>query len=350
MTTMQGASLERILGLIVIALLSIACLQIISPFVGAILWAAILVVATWPLFVRLQQRLGNRPGLATALMTTGLAVVLVGPIALLTTSLSEHVSSAFHLLQDLTSLKLPENPPAWLSKFPLASRRVDTLWREASADMAGAVERARPYIRAAAHWLLAQGATLGLALLQFLLAIVIAAMLYRNGREAARWVQRFVARVGGPQSLSLLDIAAQTVRGVSLGVVGTAVIQGLLSGFGFWLAGVPGVVLLTFFCFFTAMLQIGTGLIWIPVAIWLAYQGQEGWAAFTVAWGIFVNVIDNFIKPYLISQGSGLPLALIFMGVIGGLLVWGVIGIFLGPTLLATGYTLFKNWLSQGES
>jgi predicted PurR-regulated permease PerM len=349
MTAIQGALFERILGLVVIALLIVACLQILSPFVGAILWAAILVVATWPLHAYLQNRLGDRPRLATALMTTGLALVLVGPIAVLTESLTEHVSSASHLVQDLTSVKLPENPPAWLTGIPLAGPRLEQLWRGASADMAGAVERVRPYIRAALGWLLAQGANLGLALLQFLLAIVIAAVLYANGRDAGRWVQRFAVRVGGPQSLGVLELAAHTIRGVSLGIVGTAAIQALLSGFGFWLAGVPAVVLLSFFCFFTAMLQIGTGLVWIPVAIWLAYQDQQGWAIFTVAWGIFVNVIDNFIKPYLISHGSGLPLALIFMGVIGGLLVWGVIGIFLGPTLLATGYMLFKNWLAQGE-
>ena len=349
MTLQQASLFERVLGLVVIALLIAACLLIVSPFVGAILWAAILVVATWPLYARLQRRLGDKRKLAVTLMTAGLALVLIGPIAVLTGSLTEHVGSATHLVQDLASLRLPENPPEWLGKIPLAGGRLETQWHEAAADMQGAVGKIRPYIQTAAAWLLSQGGRLGLALLEFLLAVAISALFYSAGEEMAVWVRRFARRIGGPESLPALEMATQTIRGVFLGVVGTAAIQALLSGFGFWLADVPGVVLLSFFCFFTAMLQMGTGLIWIPVAAWLFYQDQHGWAIFTVAWGMFINLIDNFIKPYLISQGSGLPLALIFLGVIGGMLGWGVIGIFLGPTLLATGFTLLKTWLEQGE-
>lgn len=134
---------------------------------------------------------------------------------------------------------------------------------------------------------------------------------------------------------------------VVVGLLGVACFK--ITGLGFAMAGVPGVMLLSFFCLFTATLQIGTGLVWIPVAIWLNYEGQQGWAFFTVVWGLFVNIIDNFIKPYLISHGSGLPFALILMGVIGGLLAWGFIGIFLGPTMLATAYTLLTNWLGEPE-
>lgn len=349
MTFPQESLFERIVGLVVVALLVAACLVIVSPFAGAILWAAVLVVATWPLFLRMQQRMGGRRKPAIALMTAALVLVLVGPVAVLTGSLTEHVGSAMRLVQDLASLRLPENPPEWLSGIPLAGKRIETLWHEAGADMQGMVGKVRPYIQTAAGWLLAQGGRLGLALLEFLLAVAISALFYSAGEELTGWMRRFAGRIGGPASLPALEMATQTIRGVFLGVVGTAAIQALLSGLGFWLADVPGVVLLSFFCFFTAMLQTGTGLIWIPVAAWLFYQDQHAWAIFTVAWGVFINLIDNFIKPYLISQGSSLPLALIFLGVIGGMLAWGVIGIFLGPTLLATGFSLLKNWLEQGE-
>jgi predicted PurR-regulated permease PerM len=278
-------------------------------------------------------------------MTLGLALVLVGPVGVLTGSLSEHISKAGQLVQDLTEAKLPETPPAWVSKVPVVSSRLENLWHEASTDMAGFVGKIRPQIQTATSWLLAQGAKLGLVLLQFLLVLLISALLYSNGETLARYIQSFTNRLGGDQGLNSLKTAAQTIQGVSLGVIGTAVIQAILSGFGFWLADVPGWVLLTFFCFFTALLQVGTGLIWIPVAIWLGYHDARAWAIFTVAWGIFINVSDNFIKPYLISQGSNLPIALIFMGVIGGILTFGVIGIFLGPTLLAIGYNLLQLWL-----
>jgi predicted PurR-regulated permease PerM len=270
----------------------------------------------------------------------------VGPVAVLTASLSEHISKAGQLVQDLTDAKLPQTPPAWISKVPVVSSRLENLWHEASTDMAGFLGKIRPQIQAATAWLLAQGAKLGLVLLQFLLVLLISALLYSNGETLARYTRSFTMHLGGDQGLNSLETAAQTIQGVSLGVIGTAAIQSILSGFGFWLADVPGWVLLTFFCFFTALLQVGTGIIWIPVAIWLGYHDARVWAIFTVAWGIFINIIDNFIKPYLISQGSNMPIALIFMGVIGGILTFGVIGIFLGPTLLAIGYNLLQLWLT----
>lgn len=339
--------LEPIMILAVLALVFFACIKIILPFLGPILWSAIIVVATWPLYLRLRNRLGSRPKLATAIMTIALALVLVGPVAVLTVSLSENISSALNVFKDLTGVKLPENPPAWISKVPIVSGWIESVWHEAITDMQGFVEKIRPQIRMAATWLLAQGARLGLTLLEFLLVLLISALLYNNGEVLAGYTRKFTIRLGGAEGLSSLETAAQTIKSVSLGVIGTAAIQAILSGLGFWLAGVPGWVLLSFFCFFTALLQIGTGIIWIPVAIWLAYQDAHAWAIFTVVWGIFINIIDNFIKPYLISQGSGLPIALIFIGVIGGLITWGVIGIFLGPTLLAIGFNLVKHWMEQ---
>lgn len=339
--------LETITVLAVLALIFYACIKMIWPFMGAILWSAIIVVATWPLYLRLRKRVGSRPKMATAIMTLGLALVLVGPVAILSASLPENIGSAVSVFRDLTEAKLPENPPAWIGKVPIVSGQLESAWQEASTDMQGFVEKIRPQIRKAAAWLLAQGARLGLALLQFLLVLLISTLLYSNGEVLAGYARKFTMRLGGDEGLISLETAAQTIKSVSLGVIGTAVIQALLSGFGFWLAGVPGWVLLSFFCLFTALLQIGTSLIWIPVAIWLAYQDASAWAIFTVAWGIFINVIDNFIKPYLISRGGGLPIVLIFMGVIGGLLTWGIIGIFLGPTLLAVGFNLLRRWLEQ---
>jgi predicted PurR-regulated permease PerM len=342
--------IEPVAALVVLAFVFFACIKIILPFLGPILWSVIIVVATWPLYVKIRDKLGLRAKLATLVMTLCLALILVGPVAVLTVSLSEHISKAGQLFQDLTDAKLPQTPPAWISKLPVVSSPLEAAWHEASTDMEGFVVKIRPQIQAATTWLLAQGAKLGLVLLQFLLVLLISALLYSNGEALARYTRTFTMHLGGDQGLNSLETAAQTIQGVSLGVIGTAVIQAILSGFGFWLADVPGWVLLTFFCFFTALLQTGTGLIWIPVAVWLAYHDARAWAIFTAAWGIFINVIDNFIKPYLISQGSSLPIALIFMGVIGGILTFGVIGIFLGPTLLAIGYNLLQLWLTPDNA
>ncbi len=339
--------LEPIAALIVLGFVFFACFKILLPFLGPILWSIVIVVATWPIYVKLKKRLGNRAKSATFVIIFGLALILVGPVGILTASLSEHIGKAANMVQDLTNAKLPEHPPQWVQKLPIVHSWIENIWHEAATDMQGFVGKIQPQIRTVFTWLLAQGAQLGLVLLQFLLVLLISAVIFPSGEILAQYVRAFSLRLGGAQGVSTLDAAAQTIQKVSVGVIGTAAIQALLSGFGFWLADVPAWVLLTFFCFFITLLQLGTGLVWIPVAIWLVYQDARGWAIFTAVWGIFINVIDNVIKPYLISKGGKLPIALIFMGVIGGLLTFGIIGIFLGPTLLAVGYNLIKLWLSS---
>ena len=213
------------------------------------------------------------------------------------------------------------------------------------------MEKLQPYIITATRWLLAESAQLGLALLEFLLAVVFTGILYVTGESITVLVKRFATRVGGESSLNLLPVAVQTIRSVAFGVIGTALIQAALSVGSFVIAGVPGVAVLGLFCFVSAMLQIGTGLVWIPIAIWLAYHDQKGWAIFIVVSGLFINIMDNFIKPYLISrQGAGIPTILIFIGVLGGLIAWGFLGIFLGATLLAIGYTVLRSWLNQAAA
>jgi predicted PurR-regulated permease PerM len=182
-------------------------------------------------------------------------------------------------------------------------------------------------------------------MLQIILATVIAGFLFVHGEDAERMLTKFAARIGGEQSTPVIDVAGKTIRGVALGVVGTAFFQALLSGFGFALAGIPLYSLLALICFMLALMQIGTGLVWLPVAIWLGTHDSQGWAVFTVVLGVFINTMDNFIKPYFMSRGSNLPLLLMFTGVIGGLLAWGFMGMFIGATLLAVAYTLFCEWL-----
>jgi predicted PurR-regulated permease PerM len=335
---------ERAGALAIIAVLVIACVKIIAPFLGALLWGTIIAISTWPLFERLQHRLNGRQGFAAFIVTSGLILVFVVPIALLIHSLSEHVASVSGLVKDLTSISLPP-APAWLVNAPLVGPKINAFWQETSADIPAMLETARPAIRDAMTWLLKQSGSLTLSLLEFLLAIVLAGFLCVNGSGTKLFLERLIFRVAGQQSSALINVASQTIRSVSAGVVGTALLQAVLSVLGFIIAGVPGASLLGLFCFILAMMQVGTSLVWIPTAIWLNYQGEAGWAIFTVVWGILINISDNFVKPYLISQGSGIPIPLIFLGVLGGLLAWGFIGIFVGATLLVVCFTLLKSWL-----
>jgi predicted PurR-regulated permease PerM len=338
---------ERLILLTLLAFLVIACLQIVRPFVGPMLWGVIITVATWYPYRWLSDHLGGRRKLAAAIVSLVLLLVLVVPIAMLVESLGEGIGAVAGLLRDLTTVRLPE-PPAWLHDLPVIGVAMDEQWREAMVDLPASLEQLRPYIGTAAGYSLSIGAGLGVAIIEFLIAIVIAAILFVTGESALHVLRRFVARVGGEHHLGLLDVAAQTIRGVAAGIIFTAFLQALLLVFGLVVVGAPGPAVLGFLTFFLLVLQLPNWLVWLPVVIWLGYRGETGLAVFLFVWGTFVvSTVDNFIRPYLISQGARLPFLLILVGVIGGLLAYGFIGLFVGPTLLGVGYTLFRSWLDE---
>jgi predicted PurR-regulated permease PerM len=339
--------IERVILLGLLAFLAFSCLTIVRPFIGPLLWGIIITVSTWPLYRWLAQRLGGRRKTASAIMSVGLLVVLVVPISLLVESLAEGIAAVAGLLRELTTVQLPP-PPDWLRALPVVGITLDERWREAMVDLPAALQQLQPYIGTATGWALTWGAELGVAAIQFVVAVVIAAILYVTGENAAGVARRFVARIGGAHHLGLLDVAAQTIRGVAAGIIFTAFIQAVLLALGLAVVGAPGPVVLGFITFFFLVLQLPNWLIWLPVVIWLAYHDRNGLAVFLFVWGFFVvSTIDNFIRPYLISQGAKLPLLLIFVGVIGGLLAYGFIGLFLGTTILGVGYTLFLSWLDE---
>jgi predicted PurR-regulated permease PerM len=341
---------EKTIALVLIAALFFACVQITAPFLRAFTWAIIMTVSTWPLFLQLRHRLGERKKLAATVMAMTLALAFILPGVLLVASLTDSIESVAALTTDLTTLTLPDLP-SWVTGLPVVGERIESAWQSARMDIGAAMEGLQPYIITATRWLVAESAQLGLALLEFFLAVVFTGILYVTGESLTAMVQQFATRVGGESSLDLLLVAVQTIRSVAFGVIGTALIQAVLSVGSFIIAGVPGIAVLGLFCFVFAMMQIGTGVVWIPLAIWLAYQDQKGWATFIVVSGLVINLMDNFIKPYLISrQGGSIPTLLIFIGVLGGLIAWGFLGIFLGATLLAIGYTVLRSWLNQAAS
>jgi predicted PurR-regulated permease PerM len=338
---------ERVILLTILALLVFACLQIVRPFIGAMLWGVIITVSTWHPYRWLAERLGGRKKTAAIVMSLGLLLVLVVPVSMLVTSLAEGITAVAGLLRDLTTVHLPA-PPDWLRGLPVIGVVLDDRWREAMVDLPASLERLQPYIGTAAAWGLSWGAGLGFAVLEFAIAVVIAAILYVTGETAAKVLRRFVARIGGSHHIGLIDVAAQTIRGVAAGIIFTAFLQAVLLVFGLVVVGAPGPVVLGFLTFFLLVLQLPNWLVWVPIVVWLGYKGETGLAIFLFVWGFFVvSTVDNFIRPYLISQGAKLPLLLIFVGVIGGLLAYGFIGLFIGATLLGVGYTLFLSWLDE---
>jgi predicted PurR-regulated permease PerM len=239
-------------------------------------------------------------------------------------------------------------PTAWVSDLPLFGRRLAERWTAVSQSE-DLLRSVKPFLRPAFQWLAAQGASLALAILEILVATILVGIFLTTATSLTSTFHKIANRLGGVSAENLLEVAVRTVRSVAQGVIGTAIIQGFLSAIGFLIAGVPYAIALGVLSFGTAMLQIGTWLVWIPVATWLFYQGETGWALFTSLLGITINVLDNLIKPVLIGRGAGVPLWIIFIGVIGGLLTIGFIGIFIGPLVMAAGYSIVMGWLGEED-
>jgi predicted PurR-regulated permease PerM len=339
---------ERVFGVAIIVLLLWGSFQITRPFAAAIVWGVMISVSIWPLHQRLSRLLGGRLKLSAILLSAALAAVLVMPVAGLLASLTEGVQMLLAKTESAEKIELPP-PPKFLAKLPLVGERFQQTWTEAAGNVEGTLTKLQPSLNSAVKWLIASMLDLGLALMQFLLAIAITAPMLIGGPRGGEMLHNLAVRVAPVRGASLVDLAARCIRSVSLGIIGTALLQGALMAIGLAIAGVPGLVLLGFVSFLLALLQIGVFPVWILAAAWLANADHDGMAAFVVVWGIAAGLVDNVTKPYFISHGTGLPLTLIFLGVLGGMIAWGFVGIFIGPTVLAVTYTLTQGWLSAPD-
>jgi len=344
----DGKLIERAVLLLLVGGLGYACLQIVAPFVPPFIWAMILSLSTWPYYLTLSRWLGGRRNLAAILLTLLQLLVFVVPAVLALSAITEHAPNMETLFERLVEW-LRGEPPEWLANLPWVGESLDADWREGKWLALLDPAKIRPLLTTVGKWLLHGSAGLALNAINIVLAVVMAGLLYFYGEQATAMVEKLAQRIGGSSALKATRTAADTVRGVSLGVIGTALIQAILSGIGFAIAGISAATILGLVCFLAAVMQIGTAIIWIPVAAWLSHIDQNGWAAFTVVWGIAINLMDNFIKPYFIGLSSPLPFLLIMVGVVGGMLAWGFVGIFLGTTLLAVAYTTFFSWLEDGQ-
>jgi predicted PurR-regulated permease PerM len=292
-----------------------------------------------------QARLWGRRWLAVAAMTILLLAVLVVPLAYIVGAIVSNVDEAVEWIKSLGSLKTA-GPPDWLAALPFVGPRVVEWWQRATA--AGAQElatRILPYAGIVVTWLAAQLGGFGVLLLQFLLTVVLAAAMYANGERAASRLVRFGRRLAGSGGETSVYLAGQTIRAVALGVVVTALAQTAVGGVGLLIAGVPFAALFSGIMFIFAIAQIGVIPVLAPAVAWLYWSGDSGWGTFLLVWTIITGSMDNFLRPILIRRGADLPLLLVFAGVIGGLFAFGLIGIFVGPVVLAVTDALLNAWI-----
>jgi predicted PurR-regulated permease PerM len=329
--------------LAVLALLA-GCFWIVKPFLPALLWASTIVIATWPALLGLEERLGRRRGLAVAAMTLALLLVLLVPLGFALATLVDHADEIAAWAGSLSTLELGE-PPAFVERIPVAGGRLAALWREtAAAGAEGLLARLAPYADKLVGWLVGTIGGLGVLLFQFFLTVLVAAVLYARGETAAEEIARVARRLAGEAGARSVALVAATVRGVALGVVVTALAQALLGGLGLAVCGVPSAGLLTAAMLILGVAQLGPAPVLAPATIWLYWRGEAGWGTALLVWTIVVGTIDNFLRPALIRRGADLPFVLVFIGVVGGLVAFGVVGLFVGPVVLAVAYKLLGAW------
>jgi predicted PurR-regulated permease PerM len=333
------------LGVLTLVALIIASLWTLRPFLGATIWAAMLVVATWPALLWFQARLWGRRSLAVTVMVLILLLLFVLPVTAAITTIAAHADEAINAAKSLTASGLPALPD-WIAKFPYLGPKAVEMWNDVlAAGVAGLQEKVAPYAREVGAWLLAQAGVVGALTLQFLLTVIVAALMYAQGETAATKIRHFGFRLGGERGEDAVVLAGKAIRGVALGVGVTAIVQAVLGGIGLAVAGVPFAAFLTALMFVLCIIQVGPIIVLLPATIWVFYNGSTGWGVFMAVWTVVVGMLDNVLRPVLIKRGADLPLLLIFAGVIGGLLGFGLVGIFVGPVILAVSYTLIDAWI-----
>jgi predicted PurR-regulated permease PerM len=337
------------LQLLAVGILIAASVWIFRPFLIATFWAATVAIATWPFLIRAQSWLGGKRGLAVALMLAIFVAIVAAPFYFAITTITDNVEKIAGWSKSLATLPFPR-PPAWVHAIPLVGAKLATGWDQlAAAGPQGLSARLAPFAHAVGLWFLRQVGNLGALLVQFLLTVIITGILYANGETAARGVQRFFRRFAGPQGEKAVYLAGQAIRSVALGIVVTAIVQSVLAGIGLAVAGVPFATLLTAVIFVLSVAQIGPAPVLICAVIWVYSKSGVWWGTGLLVWAILCSPLDNFMRPMLIKRGADLPLLLVFVGVIGGLIAFGAIGLFIGPVVLGVAYTLLVDWMSEEQ-
>jgi predicted PurR-regulated permease PerM len=341
-----GADLIRtVLAVLFLGILIGASLWVLRPFLPSLIWSVMLVVATWPLMRRAERWLWGRRGLAVAVMTLAVLMVLVAPLSLAVSTIVGNADRLVDWSRSLAGLSVPP-PPEWLGRVPLLGPRIGAGWTAlAVATPEELAARVTPYVGTAVRWFAGQVGGLGLLFLHFLLTVVLSAILYARGETAAAGLLAFAGRLAGARGERIVVLAGQAIRGVALGVIGTALLQSALAGLGLAVAGVPYPGILTAIVFLLCIAQLGPLLVLLPAVGWLYWSGAGGAATALLVWTVLVGAMDNVLRPLLIRRGADLPLLLIFGGVLGGLVAFGVIGLFIGPIVLAVTWTLLVSWV-----
>jgi predicted PurR-regulated permease PerM len=345
---LNTAVVEIAIRLAALGLLLYWTIILVRPFLTILLWSVVLAVALYPSFDRIAVRLGGRRTLAAATVTAGGVLIILGPAAWIGLGLME---GARFLSEKLGSgaLSVPE-PPEAVRHWPLIGGQVYRLWNLASMNLTEAFHDISPYLKPYGSTLVGLAAGAGTGLLKFLVSVIVAGFQFSPGPSLVNAVKAFSRHLESSRGEAFVDLAGATIRSVSRGIIGISLLQAFAAGIGLWLAGVPGASVITFVVLIFGIIQIGPSLILIPVIVWSWFRMETMTALMFTAYMVPVNLLDNILRPIVMGRGLGTPMPVIFVGVIGGTLVHGLIGLFIGPIVLAVAWELLRAWIRDVRS
>ncbi len=336
--------IERYVGTALLLLLAIGCFVVLRPFLSAVIWAVILSFSTWPIYARIEKLLRGSRTLAAMLMTLLAAALFLLPMVALGSRLATEVTQIAGVVSGWME-RGPSAPPAWVGTVPVIGARLDAYWQSIANDGAKLTADLRAYVGPIRQWILDTGVSLGAGISELALSLLISFFLYRNGMAGVQTLGAVLGRVAGGRSEQLMAIAGSTIKGVVYGIIGTNFIQAVLAMIGLQIAGVPGALFLGFAAFFLTLIPLAPAIIFLPAILWLVQQGATQSAIFLGIWYVVVfMMLEGALRAYFIGRGGDLPLILVFLGILGGVLAFGLLGIFVGPTFLAVGYALLQDW------
>jgi predicted PurR-regulated permease PerM len=323
------------------------CFYIVKPFIVPLVWSLIITVSIYPVYTRMLIAFKGRQNLTAILVSLILLLIIVVPVVMLAGTLANSGEGVARQLADGT-LTMPL-PTEKVASWPLIGESLFKYWTLVATHPVEALKPIAPQLKIAGQWLISTGLSLTGSILQLVLAIIVSGILLANAGGGHRLALAISKRFFGAKGAEFERLSETTIRSVAIGVLGVALIQSLLAGLGFFVAGVPAAALLTLACFFLAVIQVGPSFIVIPVTIYVFSCHDTLFSLVFMVWAIFVALIDNVLKPILMGRGSSIPTVIIFLGAIGGMIFSGVIGLFIGAVVLALGYELFRAWVFEGE-
>jgi predicted PurR-regulated permease PerM len=331
----------------ILGLLLLWCFQILRPFIAPVLWGVIIGVAIYSPYNKLKSLLGNRSKLAATLITLLVLAILVVPSIQLTSSLIDGLTQFSEGFQGSSFTIAP--PPAGVGDWPLIGKSLERTWSEASQNLEAVLSQFAPQIKAVSLWLLESILGTGMGILQFIFSIIIAGIFLASSQQSSKAAHDIFVRLAGDKGAEFAKVSEMTIRNVVKGILGVAAIQAFLAGLGFITAGVPAAGLWVLLCLILAIIQIGIIPVVIPVIIYMFYTADTLTATILAVYLIFVSLVDNFLKPVLLGRGAPVPMLVIFLGSIGGFILSGFVGLFVGAIVLSLGYKLFQAWLYEEQ-